>query len=122
MVSRIEAVTTDCADPQRVAAFWTAALGYETDEESDGWVLIRDPTGAGPMMGFQRIPEGKKVKNRVHVDITPVDGEWQDEVDRLAGLGGVLVRYVDERADEAHWIMRDPEGNEFRCVWHRPIP
>jgi hypothetical protein len=47
-----------------------------------------------------------------------VDGEWQDEVRRLAGLGATLVRYVDERPDEAHWIMQDPEGNEFCCVWH----
>ena len=122
MASRIEAVTTDCADPRRLAAFWAAALGYEPDEDSDEWVLLRDPAGAGPMLGFQRVPEEKVVKNRVHLDVTQVDGAWQDEVDRLSGLGASLVRYVDERPDEAHWIMLDPEGNEFCCVWHRPVP
>lgn len=122
MVSRIEAVTTDCADPQRLAAFWNSALGYETDEDSDGWVLIRDPGGAGPMLGFRRVPEGKTVTNRVHLDVAPVAGAWRDEVERLEKLGARLVRYVDEQANEAHWIMHDPEGNEFCCVWHRPVP
>lgn len=122
MVSRIEAVTTDCADPQRLAAFWAAGLGYETVEDIEGWVLLRDPSGAGPMMGFQRVPEGKRVKNRVHVDVTQVEGGWRDEVDRLVGLGAVLVRCVDERPDEAHRLRQDPEGNEFCCVRHREVP
>ncbi|MEA2526579.1 MAG: hypothetical protein QOF33_3391 [Thermomicrobiales bacterium] len=119
MVSRIECVTIDCANAQRLAAFWAGVLGYETHEDIEGWVVIRDPRGAGPMMGFQQVPEGKIIKNRVHVDTTQVDGAWQDEVGRLASLGATPVRYVDERPDEAHWIMEDPEGNEFCCVWHR---
>lgn len=67
------------------------------------------------------MPEGKQVKNRVHVDLTPVADGWQEEVDRLSELGAVLVRDVDERPDEAHWLMRDPEGNGFSCVWHREV-
>jgi len=122
MVSRIGAVTTDCADPQRLAAFWAAVLGYETEEASDGWLLLRDPGGGGPDLGFQRVPEGKTVKNRVHLDLIPVDGAWHDEVKRLEDLGAALVRYVDEQPEEAHWLMHDPEGNEFCCVWLRPAP
>jgi hypothetical protein len=68
VVSRIECVTTDCAEPRRLWKFWAAVLGYETYGESDGWVVICDPGGAGPMMGFQRVPEAKIVKNRVHVN------------------------------------------------------
>lgn len=51
-VARIEAVTTDGAEPQRLAAFWAAALVYETYEDMEGWVLLRDPGGVGPMLGF----------------------------------------------------------------------
>lgn len=121
MASRIGAVTTDCADPRRPAALWRAALGFETEEEGDDRVLFRNPDG-DPWLGFQPVPEGKVAKNRVHLDLLPIDGEWRDEAAGLEGPGAALVRNIDERPDEAHWLMRDPEGNEFCCVWQRPVP
>ncbi len=120
MVSRIECVTVDCVDAVQLAAFFAAVLGYETHEVIEGdWVVTRDRSGSAPMMGFHQVPEGKIIKNRVYMDTTQVVGAWQDEVDQLVGLGAKLVRYYDERAEEAHCVMEDPEGNEFCCVWQR---
>jgi predicted enzyme related to lactoylglutathione lyase len=114
MTSRLDCVTFDCADPRRLATFWAAAMGYERAVDDEGWVVLRDPAGAGPNLGFQKVPEPKVVKNRVHPDLVPSDG-MEAEVARLEGLGATAVRLVDEHADGPHTIMADPEGNEF-CV------
>jgi hypothetical protein len=65
-------VTFDCADPPRVARFWCEVLGYELDPdvaEGGDWAACADPTGKGPRFFFQQVPEEKRVKNRVHVDV-----------------------------------------------------
>jgi predicted enzyme related to lactoylglutathione lyase len=114
MSSRIAAITIDCADPQRLITFWGSALGYEVREDVVGCSLC-DPTGAGPALGFQPVPEGKIVKNRVHLDLTPRSGDLEAEVARLEQLGAQRVRHFDHDPQQVWWVMHDPEGNEF-CV------
>jgi predicted enzyme related to lactoylglutathione lyase len=71
-----------------------------------------DPAGVEPRLFFQRVPEGKIAKNRVHIDIH-VEPEHKDaEVERLTGLGGQLIDTQRDRGPVTH-VMRDPEGNEF---------
>ncbi|MFI6023877.1 VOC family protein [Streptomyces sp. NPDC051287] len=71
-------------------------------------------TGLGRRLLFQRVPEGKPGKNRLHIDLHAGAGERSREVARLEELGATVVRHVSEPAGE--WtVMADPEGNEF-CV------
>src|SRR5690349_19683812 len=89
-------VTFDCAEPVRVARFWSEVLGYEV-QDFDGSAACADPDGTGPRLYFQRVPEGKVVKNRVHVDVRVGTGLVGDErlavlraeSDRLVALGAV---------------------------------
>ena len=115
--SPIRHITFDCADPFALAAFWSALTGWPVDPESEPaddevGVLAPEPL---PMLLFIRVPEGKAVKNRVHLDIGPLERTRDEEVERLTGLGGRVLD--DRRTPEGRgWIvMADPEGNEF-CV------
>ncbi|MFE6780814.1 VOC family protein [Streptomyces sp. NPDC057680] len=131
-------VTFDCADPERVARFWCEVLGYAVPpppggfatwagydrsrpaEERGAWCACADPSGAGPRLYFQRVPEGKVVKNRVHLDVrvaTGLVGEerlavLEAECTRLVALGAVRERLLYDGHD-ACIVMRDVEGNEF---------
>ncbi|MET9255030.1 VOC family protein [Streptomyces sp. NPDC003717] len=133
-------VTFDCAHPERVARFWCEVLGYVVPPPPEGFAswaaydgslppdrqgaafACGDPTGAGPRLFFQRVPEGKAVKNRVHLDVrvgTGLVGEerlaaLRAESERLVALGAVqdTVLLADEY-DESCIVMRDVEGNEF---------
>jgi hypothetical protein len=144
MATKIQ-ITFDCAEPRRVAAFWAEALHYiepppppphETwqdwaraegmaEEYWDGLDARQDPDGIGPRLFFQRVPEGKVAKNRVHLDLQVGGGakvplaerraKVDAEVARLKELGATDERGSTERKDE-YWVrMNDPEGNEF-CV------
>src|ERR1700709_1685857 len=115
-------VTFDCADPDRVARFWCEVLGYVPVEDEGAAYACVDPSGVGPRLFFQRVPEGKVVKNRVHLDVrvgTGLVGEerlaaLEAECARLSPLGAVRVRLL--RADgenESCLVMQDIEGNEF---------
>ena len=121
MSSRIAAITIDCANADTLIAFWSAALGYDVREDVVGCSLC-DPTGTGPAIGFQPVPEGKVVKNRVHLDITPRSGDLEAEVARLEQLGAQRVRYFDHDPKQRWWIMHDPEGNEFCVVEFQVTP
>jgi hypothetical protein len=135
-------VTFDCADPDRLAHFWADLLGYQLDPPPEGydswdtWLIeqgvpesewnsasaVSDPEDRGPRIFFQRVPEPKELKNRVHLDVnvggprgtpdeerrTAVDAE----VERAIGLGAKKVRFVEEPAGR-HYVMNDIEGNEF---------
>lgn len=133
-------ITFDCAEPERVARFWCEVLGYVVPPPPEGFAtwdaydrtlpperqgagfVCMDPTGAGPRMYFQRVPEGKVVKNRVHLDVrvgTGLVGEervaaLEAECARLIPLGAVRVRLLvaDEFNESCLW-MEDIEGNEF---------
>jgi hypothetical protein len=116
---RSEAITVDCRDERRLSAFWIGALGYEVAVHQPGdWMVLQDLSGTGPSIGLQLVPEMKVVKNRVHLDPIPTEGEFETEFRRLENLGGRRVRYVENDPDESHWIMANPEGNEF--CWVRP--
>lgn len=117
MPSSVDGLTIDCADPRRLAAFWTQALGYELKEATDEEADIVDPSGRGWPLLFLVVPEGKSVKNRLHLDIRP-PRLMEEEVERLEAAGATVQRRVDEHG--SFWtIMQDPEGNEF-CVLRGP--
>lgn len=123
MTSKLTEVGIDCADPSALARFWCAVLGYEVLDEEDGIVFIGSPAvpegkerpgPVPPTLTFARVPEGKVVKNRLHLDVNPTDTDQADEVSRLLGLG---ARHADvgQPADVSWVCLADPEGNEF-CV------
>jgi hypothetical protein len=119
-------VTFDCAEPERVAQFWCEVLGYvvppSPPDPQGSWSACIDPSGVGPRLFFQRVPEGKVVKNRLHLDVrvgTGLVGEerlaaLEAECARLVALGAVRVRLLPaDGDDESCLVMQDIEGNEF---------
>ena len=117
MATILVCVTLDCTDPRRLAAFWATTLHYVTRDEKDDWVVVQSVEGGGPVLGFQRVPAPKAGKNRVHLDVQvtgPVTLE--EERARLVDLGAHAVRLIAEEPGNTHWIMHDPEGNEFCLV------
>lgn len=135
-------ITFDCADPAAQAAFWAEALGYVVQPPPDGfetWDAFLDqfgvpaeqrndrsaavdPTGAGPRLFFQKVPEGKVAKNRLHLDVRAAPGltgearmaALEEVADRLETLGGRRLRRLEPNGmDEGIIVMADPEGNEF---------
>ena len=115
MTLRLRNVTIDSHDPERLAAFWAEALGFEPRELWDPFVGLRDPTGRGPALTFQRDQEHGR--NHVHLDMYADDPD--QEAERLAGLGASRVRRVEE-GDTWWWVLRDPEGNEFCVIARSP--
>lgn len=133
-------VTFDCADPELVARFWCEVLGYVVPPPPSGfdsWAdfdkalppeaqgsafACVDPTGEGPRLFFQRVPEGKVVKNRVHLDVRVGTGlvgaerlrALEAECARLLPLGATRVHLTEaDGREESFIVMQDVEGNEF---------
>lgn len=133
-------VTFDCAEPARVGEFWCEVLGYvlpapppgfsdwdefdralPAERQGSAFACV-DPTGVGPRLYFQRVPEGKVVKNRVHLDVRVAPGlvgaarldALEAECARLSALGATRVHLVPaDGVDESFIVMQDVEGNEF---------
>ncbi|MBZ4324025.1 VOC family protein [Streptomyces huiliensis] len=140
-------LVVDCADPNGLAAFWAAALGYEVEDHDAfigqlmgvgavgaedvvevagrrawrGLAAVRHPDdpfdaergmGLGRRILFHAVPEPKRGKNRLHIDVHAAAGERDAEVARLEGLGASVLRVVTEHGG-GHVTMTDPEGNEF---------
>ncbi|MFD2417766.1 VOC family protein [Amycolatopsis pigmentata] len=131
-------VAFDCADPHAQAAFWAQVFGSEVEDHStlvdqlvadgrlpaDERIVVdgrsafrdvaacRDLSGVEPRMFFQRVPEDKVAKNRVHLDIHVDEDDKDTEVERLKKLGAEFVETHRDRGPVTH-VMRDPEGNEF---------
>lgn len=113
MVSRFSELMIDCHDPRRVADFWRQVLDYQVIDESDGLIELAEAPEAMPTLVFVPVPEGKSVKNRIHIDVSPRDREQDAEVERILALG---ARRIDIGQGDVSWVvMADPEGNEF-CV------
>ncbi|MEV6651651.1 VOC family protein [Streptomyces sp. NPDC051219] len=110
-------ITFDAHDPYAQAEFWSAVTGFaiDGDKPGDDEVLIDAGHPRVPGLLFIRVPEGKTVKNRLHLDIQPPSGTRDEQVERLVGLGASVVS--DRRTEDGlGWVvMADPEGNEF-CV------
>lgn len=110
----------DCADPERLAEFWAAALDYVNVGSAGAYVALYPRDGNGPKLLLQHVDEAKSVKNRMHLDIDTADVEA--EADRLAGLGARRATTDICREHGSSWIvMSDPEGNEF-CICDGGIP
>ena len=117
MGSTVDTLTFDCADARRMVDFWSGALGYELHDIDDDGAYLVDPSGRGWPLYFQVVPEGKRVKNRLHLDLRPA-GSMGEEVERVKALGATELRLVEEGG--SFWtVMLDPEGNEF-CVLRGP--
>jgi len=142
-------LTIDCGEPGRLVAFWAEALHYRPQPPPAGhatwreWYLavgvsaeelgegecvdrIEDPTGAGPPIWFQPVPESKSTKNRLHIDLKVGGGRSvplaqrrvrvDAEVARLTRLGAQVLSSMDDPQNEHYAVqLADPEGNEF-CV------
>jgi predicted enzyme related to lactoylglutathione lyase len=121
----IVTVVFDCHDPYALARFWAEALDYEPSAGVDDWPSLQRERNAGELewlrlvdrgtgvaVAFQRVPEDKAVKNRVHLDLRAVDVE--SEASRLERLGASRLRRSDDPED-VFIVLADPEGNEF-CV------
>lgn len=131
-------VTFDCAEPERLGLFWCEVLGYvapppkgyesweefndsRAPEDRGASFACVDPSGVGPRLYFQRVPEGKVVKNRVHLDVRVGTGlvgkerlaALEAECARLVPLGAVRDRLLYDGGDDSCIAMRDIEGNEF---------
>jgi catechol 2,3-dioxygenase-like lactoylglutathione lyase family enzyme len=136
-------ITFDCADPDALSQFWVEVLGYQLQPPPPGfesWDAFLDSIGVpegparnsrsaavpvdgqGPRLFFQRVPEGKTAKNRVHLDVRAAPGlqgeermaALEAEAERLVALGATrLVRFDPDGFDAGHLVMSDPEGNEF---------
>ncbi|MGI5241290.1 VOC family protein [Dactylosporangium sp. CA-139066] len=119
MTVRIRHITFDCADPYRLSLFWSAVTGYEEQPNDPNLpthdeALILATDGSAGLL-FIRVPEPKAVKNRVHLDVQPLDATRDTEIDRILALGASLVGDF-RRPDGTGWaVLADPEGNEF-CV------
>jgi Glyoxalase-like domain len=116
---RIRSITFDCTDPYGLARFWSRLTGFTDDpdnpnEPGDPEGLLLSPDGATALL-FVPVPERRTVKNRVHLDLVPLERTRDAEVERVLELG---ARLVDDRRrpDGTGWVvLADPEGNEF-CV------
>ncbi len=142
-MSRDFQVTFDCADPGALAGFWSEALGYVLDAPPpgfDSWdaaleafgvpaerrndaSAVHDPDGNGPRLFFQRVPEGKQAKNRVHLDVRAAPGlegeermaALEAECARLVALGARRLERHEPAPPMSHGfiVLADPEGNEL---------
>jgi catechol 2,3-dioxygenase-like lactoylglutathione lyase family enzyme len=136
-------ITFDCADPDALAQFWAEALGYRLQGPPPGFAswdealdamgvpperrndasAVVDPEGTRPRLFFQRVPEGKQVKNRVHLDVRAAPGleggarmaALEAEAERLVTHGATRLERFEPAPPlgAGHIVMADPEGNEF---------
>ena len=133
MASRLTEISLDCHDPDRLADFWTAALDWVVlDREpalveigpagrDDGALLDAVRTGpVAPTMFLAQVAEDKVVKNRLHLDLSPIDRSRDEEVARLLELGATHAD-VGQTGEESWVVLADPEGNEF-CVLRSLAP
>jgi catechol 2,3-dioxygenase-like lactoylglutathione lyase family enzyme len=126
MTSRLTEVVVDCRDPQLMARFWCGVLDFQVVYQEEGEIEIGPyEAGARPTreawrqavqpatLLFAPVPEEKQVKNRLHLDVSPIDRTQAEEVERVLALG---ARRIDIGQGNPSWVvLADPEGNEF-CI------
>jgi hypothetical protein len=118
--SRIAVIAIDAVNPRLVADFWCEVLGWQVVEEEAQGVISIAPAGlAWPTIDVARVPEGKTVKNRVHLDLRADGTSTSAELQRLLDLGAVRTD-VGQDPDSTWVVLSDPEGNEF-CLLSRSV-
>jgi len=110
---KIGSIVIDCSDFDRMLAFWQEALHYVPREPAKGgWVVLHDPEGRSPNVSLNQVPEKRKGRNRLHLDLYTDDREG--EVKRLLKIGA--TRHPQEyEPDDDFRVLEDPDGNLF-CV------
>jgi predicted enzyme related to lactoylglutathione lyase len=119
MPSRIAVIAVDSNDPRTVADFWCAVLDWRVTDEGDEGVSIAAADGSWPTIDFLVVPEGKTIKNRLHLDLRADGVTTAAELDRLLALGARRVD-VGQGPDVSWVVLADPEGNEF-CLLSRSL-
>ncbi len=117
MTARVRGITIDVADLERAAVFWSSLLGVDIEDRHDTYLWLGE-ISPGVRLILQQVPDSKRSKNRVHLDIQ-AEGET-DLVAVVEALGGSRVGDVDD----LHYsltVVADPDGDEF-CVIHRLSP
>ena len=117
MPSRIATIALDAQQPQRLADFWCAVLGWQVLEQDDSGVSIGAADGSWPTMDLLAVTEGKAVKNRLHLDLRADGTSTAEELDRLLALGARRTD-VGQPPGVSWVVLSDPEGNEF-CLLSR---
>ncbi|ARE77951.1 glyoxalase [Streptomyces sp. Sge12] len=125
MACRISELVIDCADPERLAGFWSEVLGYtELGREDDGSIEIGPPDAGfgGPQPTFVLSPgsDPRPGKLRLHIDVNPTDRDQDAELERLLALGARPADVGQSGTEDWH-VLADPEGNEF-CLLRRRLP
>ncbi|WP_129308287.1 VOC family protein [Streptomyces sp. L2] len=126
MACRITELVLDCADPERLAAFWSEVLGYvELGREDDGSIEIGPPgTGFGgpqPTLVLSPSDDPRPAKLRLHIDVNPTDHDQPTELARLLALGATPTD-IGQTGTETWHVLSDPEGNEFCLLRTRVTP
>jgi catechol 2,3-dioxygenase-like lactoylglutathione lyase family enzyme len=115
MASRISELVIDCRDPQRLAEFWCAVLGFTVLDVEDGAIEIGPPDGFGgpqPTLILSPSTDPRTGKLPLHIDVNPIDRDQDAELERLLALGARPVD-VGQTGEESWHCLADPEGNEF---------
>jgi Glyoxalase-like domain len=111
---RLSGITIDCAEPRLVAQFWAALLDQELSVPLPGWLRLGALAEATPVINFQPVPEPKRGKARIHLDI--VVDQIEHAIERVTSLGGRSTHERHEYDEGTVVVMADPEGNEFCLV------
>ena len=123
MACRFTELVVDSRDPEALAAFWSAVLGYRELSREDGAIEIGPEEGFGgaaPTLVFVPVADPTPGKVRLHIDLSPTDRDQDAELERLLSLGARPAD-VGQTGDESWHVFADPEGNEF-CLLHRRVP
>jgi catechol 2,3-dioxygenase-like lactoylglutathione lyase family enzyme len=122
MACRFSEVVVDCRDPEALAAFWSAVLGYGELSREDGVIEIGPEEGFGgpaPTLVFSPSDDPRPPKLRWHIDVNPTDRDQDAELERLLSLGARPAD-VGQTGEENWHVLADPEGNEF-CLLRRRL-
>ncbi|NGO68463.1 VOC family protein [Streptomyces boncukensis] len=111
-------IAVDAHDLAGLARFWAQVLDWRIVHQDPDEVIIAPSPEALPGIVFLPVPEEKAGKNRLHLDLTPGEGEWDAEVERLLALGARRAD-VGQREDVPWIVLADPEGNEFCVLAHK---
>ena len=123
MACRFTEIVVDSSDPEALAAFWSAVLGYRELSREDGAIEIGPEAGFGgpaPTLVFSPSGDPRPAKLPWHIDLSPTDREQDAELERLLALGARPADVGQTGAESWH-VLADPEGNEF-CLLRRRVP